>query len=144
MEKMRRLAKGGMSELFGEKALLIDEFMVSIDIKGGAKDAWENQFIPEEVREEYQAFADGVNDYVRGVSLTESESQTGRVLPLEFIAFGITHENYVPWEPTDSLACVKLMNFGVTWDWSPSLHREALRQTHPDLEAFMEDIYPFT
>lgn len=144
MEKTRRTAKGELSVLFGEKALPVDTFFRQINLRGLAKESWEMDRLPAETRGQLQAYANGVNDYVQGVSLTESESQTGRVLPAEFIAFGITQETFEPWTPADTLMCAKFMSFAVSYDWGPTLHREALRQTHPDLEFFMEDIYSFS
>lgn len=60
------------------------------------------------------------------------------------MAFGISQETFEPWTAADSILCFKIISFSVTYDWGPTLHREALRQTHPDLEVFSEDIYSFT
>ena len=62
------------------------------------------------MKETLKAFSDGINDYVAGVSLFASDA-TGRTLPLEFIAFGITKESFTPWSPVDSLAIIRLMSF---------------------------------
>ena len=127
IEKTRRMAKGKLSALFGEKALPVDTFMRQLNLRDLAKESWEQDNISAKDREELHAFADGINDYVQGVSLTDSESQTGRVLPAEFIAFGITQETFEPWTPADTLIIYKLLSFSVTYDWGPTLHREALR-----------------
>ena len=35
------------------------------------------------------------------------------------------------------------MSFNLSWNWSNDLLREVLRQKHPDLENFAEEIVPF-
>ena len=69
---------------------------------------------------------------------------TGRILPPEFLLFGITKDTFVPWSPIDSIACVKLMGFNLSWNWANDLLRESLRQKHPDLAEIVEDLVPFT
>ena len=58
-----------------------------------ARSTWEKGAgISERAKKLYIAYADGINDYVKGVSLTpqEKEAQTARLLPPEFLVFGIT------------------------------------------------------
>ena len=38
----------------------------------------------------------------------------------------------------------RVINFHLTWNWAGDLQREALRLQHPDLEALLEEIMPFT
>ena len=73
-----------------------------------------------------QAYADGINDFVQGVDMLGS-NPTGRLLPPEFILFGISKETFVPWTPKDSVSCMKMMSFNLTWNWTNDLLREALR-----------------
>ena len=73
------------------------------------------------------AFSNGVNDYVKGISLTESEKQTGRAMPPEFFAIGVTKDTFEPWTPVDCILMVRLINFTLTWNWASDLQREAAR-----------------
>ena len=90
----------------------------------------------------FQAYADGVNDFIRGVDALGSNPTT-RLLPPEFLLLGITKENWTTWTPQDSLACAMLMSFNLSWNWPNDLLREALRQRSPDLEDLAEEIAPF-
>ena len=90
-----------------------------------------------------QTYADGINDCVFGTSLT-AENSTGRLLPPEFYAFGIYDlSNWRPWHPTDSIALLKYKSFYLTWNWMHDLGRETLRQKHPDLAEFADELNPF-
>jgi acyl-homoserine lactone acylase PvdQ len=67
-----------------------------------------------------------VNAFVQGVDMFSS-NPTARILPPEFILFGITKEQFNPWTPVDSITCIKMMGFNLTWNWSNDLLREAFR-----------------
>jgi len=90
-----------------------------------------------------QAYADGVNDFVQGVDAFGG-NPTGRILPPEFILFGINKETFVPWSPADSITCIKMMGFNLTWNWANDLLREAFRQRSEELEEILDDLIPFT
>ena len=65
-------------------------------------------------------------------------------MPPELLIFGITRDKFEPWTPTDSLLMYRVINFHLTWNWASDLQREALRLQHPDLEAMVDEIMPFT
>ena len=124
MERTRRIASGKLSELFGSSALTIDKFFRSVGIhRDAAKTIKE---MDKKELEILQAYADGINDFVQGVEMFGS-NPTGRLLPPEFLAFGISKQNFVLWTPKDSVICLKMMGFNLTWNWSNDLLREALR-----------------
>ena len=143
MEKMRRMGTGTLSELFGKDALLIDEFMRYVGLAHISRAVIDLGNMPEKEMRYLSAFADGVNDYVQGVSLFDEE-KTARLLPPEFYVFGITKENFKPWTPADSILTIKLMSLNVCWNWAADLQREAFRQSHPDLAALLEEVMPFS
>ena len=124
LEKTRRFASGQMSELFGSKTLMIDKFMRSVGLKRMAIESVE--LLEEEEKEMYQAYADGINDYVAGVSIFSAES-TGRALPPEFIAFGISTDSFKEWTMADSMSILRLLSFQLSWNWQNDLVRESLR-----------------
>ena len=73
-----------------------------------------------------KAYTNGVNDYVQGVDLLGG-NPTARLLPPEFLLFGITKESFEPWSPSDSMLCIKMMAFNLSWNWPNDLLREAFR-----------------
>ena len=120
-------------------------YMRHINIAGLSDNLWESEKLSSETRAVLQAYSDGINDFVNGVSLTGSGSgHTARLLPPEFLTFGINSETWQPWRPQDSLKMIRLISFHLTWNWVGDLTREALRQNHPDLELLLEEITPFT
>ena len=124
MERMRRIASGRLAELFGPSALTIDKFFRSVGMHRDSARTIEE--IDKNELEILQAYADGINDFVQGVD-TFGSNPTGRLLPPEFLAFGISKESFVPWTPKDSVSCIKMMSFNLTWNWTNDLLREALR-----------------
>ena len=74
----------------------------------------------------FQAYADGINDYVSGVSLMDEES-TGRILPPEFLVFGITKETWIPWHPTDSISIGRMVAIRFNGNWNKDLFKETMR-----------------
>ena len=59
---------------------------------------WESGKLEQESIEALKAYSDGVNDFVQGVSLSAAEQeQTARLLPPEFLVFGITQESFKKW-----------------------------------------------
>ena len=90
----------------------------------------------------FQAYADGINDYISGID-TFGSNPTARLLPPEFLLLGINKENWTTWTPLDSFSCSMLMSFNLSWNWPNDLLREAFRQKHEDLEDLAEEIVPF-
>jgi len=70
--------------------------------------------LDEKTKKLLQAYADGVNDFIKGVGYFHDEI-SAFYLPPEFLAFGIKAE---PWHPIDSLALMKLINFHLSYNWS--------------------------
>ena len=94
-------------------------------------------------KDSLQSYANGINDCVLGTSLLKKNT-TGRLLPPEFYAFGISDlKEWRPWSPIDSLALLKYKSYYLSWNWMNDLAREALRQKHPDLADMAEEINPF-
>ena len=96
--------------------------------------------LDEDEKQTLQAFADGINDYVSSVGQIGS---AGRILPPEFIAFGIDQSNWRPWTPADSLGILRAMSFKLSWGWTYDLHRAVLMDTHPELASLVDDLVPF-
>lgn len=109
METQRRLAAGRLAEIFGARAVEVDTIMRTLGLRRHAQAAL--AYLSAEARASLDAYAAGVNAFLGGAT---------RLLPLEFLAFGITPE---PWSPADSIAWLKIM----AWDLGGSFRSELLR-----------------
>lgn len=98
--------------------------MRQLGLRRLAEESWKT--LDTETKETLTAYADGINDCVLGTNFF-IKSTTGRLLPPEFYAFGITLENWKPWSPIDTIALAKYKSFFLSWNWSNDLSREALR-----------------
>jgi len=58
------LTAGRLTELFGEKALDMDKFSLSIGYRKVAKETWDSDLLNDEHRQFLQSYADGVNDFI--------------------------------------------------------------------------------
>ena len=99
MEFTRRLGAGRLAEVLGEPTLKFDRFFRTLGLYRLAEANYE-QLSPE-VREAYDAYAAGVNAWLRARS---------GALPLEFLLLGVEPE---PWRPADSLVWGRLMAIGL-------------------------------
>jgi penicillin amidase len=109
---------------FLDDALPIDKFFRRLGIRKLSEESYE--LLPEDEKEFLQAYADGINDYVAGVELM-GDNPTARLLPPEFLTFGISKETWRPWSPVDSLAVFRLLSFHLSWNWMNDLMRESFR-----------------
>lgn len=104
MTLARRVAQGRLAEMFGPDAVRTDHLMRALDIYGLSTQAVAYQ--SPETRDILQAYADGVNAYLR---LIQQEA-LGRGAP-EFFLFG---SEIAPWTPADSISVLKTMALRLT------------------------------
>ncbi|WP_368744859.1 penicillin acylase family protein [Desertibaculum subflavum] len=109
METQRRIAAGRLAEIFGSRAVEIDRVMRTLGLRRHAEAAVAH--LSSEGRASLEAYAAGVNAFLGGAT---------RLLPLEFLALGVTPE---PWTPADSIGWLKIM----AWDLGGSFRAELLR-----------------
>lgn len=106
MEQSRRAAAGRISELLGERAIGFDRQMRTIGLRRNAiKHA---ALLDDETRAVFEAYADGVNEYI---------AHHPKDHPLEIRKIGFELE---PWTPTDSLSILYLMG----WNSAANLRQE--------------------
>jgi penicillin amidase len=103
MDEFRRTASGTLAELLGDGALAQDVQMRVIGTRRSAEGSLPVQSA--RVQALLQAYADGVNAFVRSNSL-----------PPEYAALEISH--FEPWTPVDSLAVAKLITLQRAFDLS--------------------------
>jgi len=125
LEFQRRLANGTLSEVMGRNFLSQDIWIRTLGISTSSNNAWFS--LSSEAQDALQAYSDGINAYLA----TES------ALPPEFILLDISPQE---WEPTDSLAIVKLLSLNL----SGTMWNEVVNTTASYLldEHYLRDIIP--
>ncbi len=118
MDLQRRVGLGQVSGLLGESTVKIDQFFRTIGTHIAAEqdlEVMKSRDYPIEAREALDAYSKGVNAYVATLPL----------LPLEYQLLGA---EWQPWTPLDTLASVKMMQWGLSGDWEEELFRAELMQ----------------
>ncbi|MBY0588053.1 penicillin acylase family protein [bacterium] len=101
MEFNRRVATGTLAELVGADGIEPDKLARRLGIRSSSEEVWNSPAIPETMKKEMLAYAEGVNEGY------ESVRQTG--MPAIAKLLGMDPK---PWHPVDSLAFNKYMG----WD----------------------------
>jgi penicillin G amidase len=135
MDLRRHITAGRLSELVGrnEDALKADAVVRTL----GWRNVAEQEFprVSPSTRRYLEAYADGVNDYVRGRSASElsiSYTLLGRADPLPQIE---------PWTPVDSLAWLKAMAWDLRSNYDEELSRARIVNSVRDIDR-VEQLYP--
>lgn len=139
--RTKLVVQGRLSEFFGPIALSLDKFSRTIGFSEIGKQAWsqlQNDQTKAEELQGLQAYCDGINAFLSGISLFGGTSVG--MLPPEFLAMGIF--NVEDWTPSDVMAHLAFLNFTLTWDWAQDYIRELLR-LHGSTEM-AETFVPFT
>jgi penicillin amidase len=106
MDLFRRRASGQLAEVLGPEQLESDILMRRLGIREGCASLWKSDVVPEAMRAELTAYAEGVNAYL---------AQIGEAgLPAFFKLVGYKPE---PWSPVDTLVFSKYMG----WDQSGTM-----------------------
>jgi penicillin amidase len=112
MELNRRLARGRLSEIFGDVTLDTDRFVRTVGIARAAEK--DLACLTEESRSVLDAYRRGVNSYLEA---------NPRKLPVEFTLLGFKPE---PWELLDSLAWIKMQAWYLSENWYTEILNAAL------------------
>jgi penicillin amidase len=128
MELFRRVADGRMAEILGEELVDTDRFLRTL---GMGRAAAENErILDEESRALLQAYAEGVNAWIR--------DHPG-ALPPEFVVLRFRPE---PWTPRNSLSIAKVMAWDLA-DWQLGLDlQRAADALGPELAREVFPSYP--
>jgi penicillin amidase len=128
MEVFQRIARGRLSEAFGEAALDTDRFIRTLDLWAAAGETLA-ALRPAE-RRLLQAYAEGVNERIRTWS---------GPWPPEFLVLGLEPQ---PWEPQASVAVAKIMALDLS-GWKSELSRfVAWSLLDPERYRYLELPYP--
>jgi penicillin G amidase len=109
MDFFRRITRGQLSEVLGERTLKIDKEFRTLGL-GRAADR-EATLVEPEARQILEAYARGVNKFIE---------QHENNLPLEF---SLLRYKPQPWHPSDTLAISGYMYRTLTNTWERELHR---------------------
>ena len=109
MDLLRRVARGELSEIFGEPALKLDRQFRTYGFRRAAER--DLGLMDQESRAALAAYARGVNRFLE---------QNQNRLPLEFSLLGYKPW---PWEPADTLVIVGYMYNTLTSSWQAELNR---------------------
>ncbi len=129
MEQNRRIARGTMSEIFGESALEVDRFSRIVGFRRAA--LAETAQVDAETLASLEAYVAGVNAYI--------DSNSGR-LGAEFNLLRFSPER---WKVEDVVAHHKLFSWSLSVNWESELSRlQLLAQLGPIRAAELEPDYP--
>ncbi|MCJ1679043.1 penicillin acylase family protein [Streptomyces sp. APSN-46.1] len=112
MDVRRHMTSGRLSEMFGAGQVEADAFLRTLGWRQVAQAEYDSKLSPE-TKKYLQAYADGVNAYLKGKS--------GKDLSVEHAALKIS-DDYTPeqWSPVDSVAWLKAM----AWDLRGNMQDE--------------------
>ncbi len=115
MDMRRHITAGRMAELVGEAGVETDRVIRTMGWRRVAEA--ELPTLEPATRTYLQAYADGVNSYLRGRSPSQAS--------LEYVVLGTTVEDYriEEWTPADSIAWLKAMAWDLRGDYSDELAR---------------------
>ncbi|MFE7425094.1 MULTISPECIES: penicillin acylase family protein [unclassified Streptomyces] len=112
MDVRRHMTAGRLSEMFGSGQVDTDAFLRTLGWRKVAQQEYD-EVLSEETKKNLQAYADGVNAYLKG--------RDGKDISVEYAALGFTND-YKPsqWTPVDSVAWLKAM----AWDLRGNMQDE--------------------
>ncbi|MGB7818365.1 MAG: penicillin acylase family protein [Ornithinibacter sp.] len=118
MDLRRHITAGRLSELVGPSGLETDRVIRTMDWRGVAEQ--ELPTLKPQTRQALQAYADGVNTYLRGRSPGD--------VALEYTVLGLQFPlaDIEDWTPVDSLAWLKAMAWDLRGDYADELARARL------------------
>ncbi|MER6316764.1 penicillin acylase family protein [Streptomyces sp. NPDC001581] len=132
MDVRRHMTSGRLSEMFGSGQVETDAFLRTLGWRQVAQAEYDNKLSPE-TKKYLQAYADGVNAYLKGKS--------GKDLSVEHAALKLS-DDYQPeqWSPVDSVAWLKAM----AWDLRGNMQDEIDRalMTSKLSQAQIDELYP--
>ncbi|MFP1629577.1 penicillin acylase family protein [Streptomyces sp. 5K101] len=132
MDVRRHMTAGRLSEMFGSGQVETDAFLRTLGWRRVAQQEYDTKLSPE-TKKYLQAYADGVNAYLKGRSAEE--------LSVEYAALAFSNDyKPEPWTPVDSVAWLKAM----AWDLRGNMQEEIDRSllTSRLSEKQIRDLYP--
>ncbi|MFD3720665.1 penicillin acylase family protein [Streptomyces sp. NPDC058674] len=132
MDVRRHMTSGRLSEMFGSGQVETDAFLRTLGWRQVAQAEYDTK-LSDETKKNLQAYADGVNAYLKGKS--------GKDLSVEHAALRLSGD-YAPeqWTPVDSVAWLKAM----AWDLRGNMQDEIDRalMSNKLTQAQIDELYP--
>src|SRR6478736_4927450 len=134
MDLRRHVTAGRLSELVGSAGIDSDKVIRSMGWRRVAEQ--ELPKLAPETRQYLQAYADGVNAYIKQVESPEKMS-------LEYTVLARRNPNYrvEPWSPVDSLAWIKAMAWDLRGNYKDELARARLSRSNRSVKQ-ISLLYP--
>ncbi|MFD8024107.1 penicillin acylase family protein [Streptomyces lavendulae] len=132
MDVRRHMTSGRLSEMFGSGQVETDAFLRTLGWRQVAQAEYDTKLSPE-TKKYLQAYADGVNAYLKGKS--------GKDLSVEHAALKLTGD-YKPeqWTPVDSVAWLKAMAWDLRGNMQDEIDRSLMANTLS--QAQIDELYP--
>lgn len=122
LELQRRMTQGRLAEIFGRSAMGFDVYARTLGMDKNAKLSWDS--LSDEARAALNAYTSGINSWLHG----------GHTMTLEFTLLGVEPED---WQPTDSLAWIKMFGLLLAGNYQKDLSRLIMAQSLPTDKAQM-------
>lgn len=132
MDVRRHMTSGRLSEMFGSGQVETDAFLRTLGWRQVAQTEYDTKLSPE-TKKYLQAYADGVNAYLKGKS--------GKDLSVEHAALKLTGD-YTPeqWTPVDSVAWLKAMAWDLRGNMQDEIDRSLMAGKLTPQQ--IDDLYP--
>ncbi|MFE1410665.1 penicillin acylase family protein [Streptomyces sp. NPDC058746] len=132
MDVRRHMTSGRLSEMFGSGQVETDAFLRTLGWRQVAQEEFDKKLSPE-TKKYLQAYADGVNAYLKGKS--------GKDLSVEHAALKLSSD-YKPeqWSPVDSVAWLKAMAWDLRGNMQDEIDRALMSSTLSP--AQIDELYP--
>jgi penicillin G amidase len=114
LELQRRMARGRLSEVFGEESIPVDAWFRTLGIYASTASAWTS--LSPDAQASLRAYTAGINAWLK----------EGHTLPVEFRTLGITPEL---WTERDSLAWVKVFALDLSGNFEREIRHYLALQT---------------
>ncbi|MGW6833816.1 penicillin acylase family protein [Streptomyces sp. NPDC054949] len=136
MDVRRHMTSGRLSEMFGSGQVETDAFLRTLGWRQVAQAEYDTKLSPE-TKKYLQAYADGVNAYLKGKS--------GKSLSVEHAALKLS-DDYAPeqWTPVDSVAWLKAMAWDLRGNMQDEIDRSLMSgKLSPQQINELYPAYPF-
>ncbi|MEB3851815.1 MAG: penicillin acylase family protein [Desulfurococcales archaeon] len=131
MDLLRRVGEGRLAELVGSAGLDNDRFIRSIGLHYTIEETWRQiEGRPElsQLRSLLEAYARGVNDYIR-------YAEAHNLLPIEYRVLGQKPE---AWRPEDTIAVAKVITLGLAWNDEDLVLERLVERWGPQIIAYLD------
>jgi penicillin amidase len=135
MDLRRHITAGRLSELVGEAGLETDRVIRTMGWRRIAEQ--ELPLLDPQTRQYLQAYADGVNAYIK-----RAESPADLALEYQVLDWSTPGYRVEPWTPVDSLAWLKAMAWDLRADYDDELARARLSRGGRTSEKQINLLYP--